>query len=121
MRLRRAIAVPALLLVLGACGDDPADTAAAESADGSSSDAVTSDLPACDSVWVDGEKLPEGYSGCFDGTEEIGADKRSCSFGKPIVTFDDRFYAVPGAVVNEVEGSLEDDEAFQSALASCTG
>lgn len=118
----RLLAIPALLLALSACGtetDEPDAAAPASSAPVSSS--PTSDLPLCEEIWVADQNLPAKYDGCFDGSVEVPADARECSIGKPIVTYADEFYAVPGKVVNHEEEGLDASEAYQSALSSCTG
>lgn len=124
----RWLAVPALVLVtLTGCGSetdegDARATAPAETPTSESAAEPSSDLPACDEVWVDGATLPARYAGCVDADGvEVAAESRECSIGKPLVTYGDAFYAVPGRVVNEVAGSLDEDPAYQSALASCTG
>ena len=118
----RLLVLPALLLALSACGSETEDPeVSAGATDSPTSSAPASDLPACEEVWVDGQDLPGRYNGCFDGSTEVPADSRECSFGKPLVTYADEFYAVPGKVVNEVEEGLEASEVYQSALASCTG
>ena len=45
-------------------------------------------------------------------------DRIRCSFGLVIVTYDDRFYAVPGDQINESE-SLENDRDFTRTVNSC--
>ncbi len=48
------------------------------------------------------------------------SQSRSCSFGRPLVTYADRFYAVPTGVIHETDGPLKQDRGYRSALASCT-
>ncbi len=117
MRLRLLAAVPLLLLPLTACGDDTADSAGGAASDTPSS----ADPNACTSIWVAGSLLPEGYTGCTDNGAQVAAKKRNCSFGKPLVTYGDAFYAVPGGKINQVSGTLGDDEGYQASLAACTG
>lgn len=116
MDLRLIAVLPLLLLPLAACGEATEDEPSA-----GSTAASPTGLPACEDVWVDGETLPEDYAGCFDGTADVTAQQRSCSIGQPLVTYDDMFYAMAGARINEVAGGLEADEGYQSALMSCTG
>ena len=118
----RVILVPVLLLVLAACGSETEEPTTGDApSTATSSSGPASDLPACDEVWVDGQKLPGGYEGCFDGSTEVAPDRRECSFGKPLVTYADEYYAVPGKVVNHVPEGLDSSDAYQSALAACTG
>lgn len=119
--LHRLVALPALLLALSACGEQSDEPAATAEPTQKASSAPSSDLPACDEVWVGGQDLPGKYRGCFDGSAEVPADGRECSFGKPLVTYADEYYALPGEVVNHVEEGLDSNEAYQSALAACTG
>ncbi len=126
----RAVAGVALSLVLGAalvgCGDDAADPGqAADPAPTTTSVGPdetpappSSSLPACADVWVAGQDLPKPYAGCdADGTE-VPAEENDCSFGVPIVTYGETFYAVPGAIVNEVP-DLATSKQFSRALKNC--
>lgn len=123
--LHRLVALPALLLALTACGEQSDEPGAAADPTGATTSATTtapsSELPACDEVWVAGQDLPGKYRGCFDGSADVPADRRECSFGKPLVTYADEYYALPGRVVNHVEEGLDSSEVYQSALAGCTG
>lgn len=109
-------------MTLTACGgsdegaaEDPAtNTAADDSADAGSS----AGEPACSDVWIDGEELPQGYSGCTDDGEMVKADKTNCSSGQVLVIYADRFYAVLGGPVNETDG-LAQDEDYRQAELSC--
>lgn len=137
--LRLLAAALVCAAAVSACGDDastaddpsgtPTSEAGSPSASSSESgSASTTDEPVpsatavtgppCADVWVAGATLPRDYRGCdLDGTWQR-ADKKPCSFGKPIVVFGERFYAVPGKVVNDVE-DLASSEQYQSALAAC--
>ena len=125
---RRPVVLVALLLGslggLSACGDDTSTTA--DDSSPSASESTTEpagdhpDWPACDEVWVADADLPANYAGCLDGDTEVKAEKHPCSFGLPIVSYDDRFYAVTGKQINEVD-SLETDNGFQQALSNCSG
>jgi hypothetical protein len=106
---------------MSACGeetspesaDDPSQSATEPAAD-------LPDWPTCEEVWVADADLPADYKGCIDGDAAVKAEKQPCSFGLPIVSYDDRFYAVTGHKINEVE-SLETDEGFQQAVTNCSG
>jgi hypothetical protein len=138
-----ALAVPVALL--SACGSDDggatepeASTSASDTPSESPSESATdtpteaptetptetadptADWPACDSVWADGARLPHGYKGCKKGDTAVKADSRGCSFGRPLVTYADRFYGVPSGIIHETMFSLKKDAGYRSALASCT-
>ncbi len=148
-RLLAALALPLALTGLAACGDDgdsatePSGASAGESAgDPASSDSPepgptddasesastepsetadpAADWPECGATWADEQKLPRGYRGCREGDQAVKAESRYCSFGRPLVTYDDRFWAVPTGVIHEASGSLEKDPAYRSDLKSCT-
>ncbi len=143
MRTRLVIAALAIpVALLSACGSDDggdatdpeASTGASQTPSESASDTPTdapteeptetedptADWPACDSVWSDGAKLPPGYRGCKEGDTAVKAESRGCSFGRPLVTYADRFYGVPSGVIHETAGPLKKDPGYRSALASCT-
>ena len=125
------------LLTLAGCGDDDGSTAADPGSETSSSESATPSEtpapsetttpeppagPACDEVWVDGAKLPGGYQQCFDADgKKMKMDGRYCEFGKPLITYADSFWAVPGGPVHEVEAALLDDPDYAKALAQCSG
>lgn len=125
MNLRRAlIALVVPILLLAGCGDnsdaesasDPTPTESAVTETTKSADR----LPDCADVWQDGETMPAGYRGCLDGDTKVARESRYCEFGKPLLTYADRFYAVPRGTIHEVRGSLEKDRGYRRALASCT-
>jgi hypothetical protein len=142
MRTRLVIAALAVpLALLSACGDDDGDDAtdAEETTEASSPSDDPSETseptdpteptetadrsatwPDCGKVWRDGATLPRGYDGCRNGDQAIEADARSCSFVRPLVIFDGRFYAVPSGTIHETAGPLKKDRGYRSALASCT-
>jgi hypothetical protein len=136
-RLRVLSSALVCVAALSACGDDegssaadPASTSGASATptetptptptptEPTPSASVVPSGPACDEIWVADATLPGDYRGCVASGAWVKADKKPCSFGKPIVTFDDRFYAVPGKVVNDV-GNLRTSERYQRALAAC--
>lgn len=143
MRFRLVLAALALpVALLSACGDDDGDDAAdpgspsagtSDSPSASASETPTepteeptetedpsADWPRCATVWRDGSRLPRGYRGCREGDTAVKADSRGCSFGRPLVIYADRFYAVPSGVIHETPGPLAKDRGYRSALASCT-
>ncbi len=138
-RLVVAAVVP--LVLLAGCGEDTgADPVASDTSSGSpsaleseglsesasasvteseSADAATS--PACEEVWVDEQKLPGTYKGCYDGEQMIKPDGRYCEFGKKLFTHDDRFYSVKGGTIHEAQEPFRTDPGYQDTLAKCSG
>ena len=121
----------AVLLALTSCGGDGSEVAvdpvASQSGSPTTSQAdspprseADRTLPACSDVWVDGRKLPGGYRGCVEGETVVKADRQICSLGIPLVTYDGRFYAMAGNVVNDV-GRLAGNGQYRKALDNCTG
>ena len=49
-----------------------------------------------------------GYQGCKEGDTAVKADSRGCSFGRPLVTYADRFYGVPSGVIHETAGPAQE-------------
>lgn len=140
-RVRGLLGAAACLAVLAACGEDTgtgsdpsAEDATASAGSPSDSPTASSETsatpgptgssaaggPTCEEVWVDGATLPEGYRGCSRDGAWQEAERTPCSFGVPIVTFDGRYYAVPGKVVNDV-GDLDSSKDYQRAVNSCQG
>ncbi|MGZ8745221.1 MAG: hypothetical protein ACXWXO_20080 [Nocardioides sp.] len=128
MRTRGFLAAIVLPLALGACGgddstdtaDDPAPTtSAASSPSESPSDRPKS--PQCVDLWIAGAQLPRVYDGCFEDTERVKPGGRYCEFGKPLVTYDDRFYAVRGGRIAEASKPFAQDADYQDVLAKCSG
>ncbi len=120
----------ALLLagaLLAGCGDD--STTAADGAGGASpspeqesSSAPAQTLePQCGEVWIAGETLPSGYRSCYDGETEVEPESRPCSFGKPLLTHEGRFWSVRGGRIAETgEADLLDDQRYRRVLRLCT-
>ena len=130
MRLRLlagAATLPVVLLATACGGEDAPATADDPAPSASSSEAAPepepSGLPDCATVWVAGQDLPRPYRGCVEGSgadaSVIGPDSVFCSFGRPLVTHDGRFWALPGAEVHEVSGPLERDRDYLAARRSC--
>jgi hypothetical protein len=135
----------ASVLLLGGCGDDTASDPSASEGSGSTtspSGAVETsapaepspstspieptestqglpDWPACDDVWVKDKTLPGRYRGCLQGTIAVKALQEYCEFGKRMVLYNDRFWAVRGGKVNDADGPLKDSKDFLDDLASC--
>lgn len=124
------------LALLSACGDDSASStatdpggsestsaSATETASASESVTPTSEPkePQCDDVWQEGNKLPGGYDGCYDGDRRVKPDGRYCEIGKPLFTYKDNWYATPGGPINHTDGPLAKDADYQSAVKACGG
>jgi hypothetical protein len=130
---RSARSLLGVIVLLGAvslagCGSESStgeDGSAAESTSNASSSPSASEAssvpegPACDAVWQDGATLPGRYRGCRQDDTYVKADKRYCEFGKPLITFEDHFYAVRAGRIHETASSLEGDRGYKSAMASC--
>ncbi len=125
MRTRLLLAALALPLALAtACGDDSSDTAAdvaPTTPAASTSAGDTARSPQCTDIWQDGAKLPGGYDGCYESAKRVKPDGRYCEFGKPLVTYDQTFYAVPGGTIREAQQPFVDDPGYQDVLRKCSG
>jgi hypothetical protein len=128
--------------LLSGCGSDDGDGAAvasdsaSPSASASASDSASTDptpeteepsatapppsWPACADAWVAGADLPAPYDGCAKGATAVPADSTHCSMGALLVTYDGRFWAVPGHVISEANGPLNRDPDYRQARATCT-
>lgn len=116
--------VAVLGLALTGCGDQEGGAGGAtdDTSTSSSASPDATDAPACTEVWKAGKKLPQGYDGCAGEQGTLAADEPMlCSSGQKIFTYDDRYYAVPGAKVIDVHGSLLDSAKFRRAQRTCTG
>ena len=124
------------LALLSACGDDsgssaadPAETTSTSTASPSDTPASSEptaeptseapDWPACDAIWVEGQKIPGGYKGCLDGSDQVRADNLSCSSGQRIVRYADRFYGVAGGKIYETTGPLDKDKGYLKMVRTC--
>lgn len=79
------------------------------------------DWPACAEVWVADATLPGGYQGCLTDGTPVRAKNQYCEFGKKLVTYADRFWAVRGGKVNDAVGPLKDSADYAADLESCKG
>ncbi|GGO77719.1 hypothetical protein [Nocardioides deserti] len=140
-RSRTAALIAPLVLsagLLAGCGGDGGDEVASDraatssasseatpsgdaSATASSSPSAGAGGPDCAEVWVAGGTLPGGYQECYEDGERVKANGRYCEFGKPLITYGDRFWAVPGGRIGESRGALLDDAAYEDALRKCSG
>ena len=128
-------ALALVVVALAGCGGDDPDGTATDPA-GATSSATASPTesaseapvesekpkePQCADVWVEGAKLPGNYQDCYEGDQRVKADGRYCEFGKPLITYDSSFWAVPGGIVHEVDGELLDDAKYRDSLHKCSG
>jgi hypothetical protein len=135
------VALVVLLGLLSACGGDsdssaadPAETATSTPTDATStptseptettSDETTAppdsaDWPACETVWVEGGKIPGQYRGCLEGDTAVAADNLSCSSGQRIVRYQDKFYGVAGGKIYQAAGPLEKDKQYLKMVSTC--
>ena len=96
----------------------PSGTDAPTDSDGSTEAAP--DGPACADVWTDGGSLPGSYRGCVDQDGElVEPDALACSSGQRIISFDDRYYSVPGGVIHMATASLRKDRDYRAAVLRC--
>jgi len=129
----KLVALVAAFLVassLSGCGSEdgtaaePTPTTSLPTASMSTSATETSEppvvLPVCADIWVSRAQLPAPYKGCLAGDETVKPKPIRCEYGLSIVTFDNRFYAAPGRVINDV-GNLRKSAQYQRALESCLG
>ena len=116
-----ALALP--LALVTACGDDSnTATDTSPTTPGATSTSNRPDpSPQCDTVWVAGKSLQGGYQGCYEGTKLVKASGRYCEFGKPLFTYDERFYAVPRGRIIEATKPFAQDARYQDTLAKCSG
>ncbi|MGI8646532.1 MAG: hypothetical protein ACR2JD_09475 [Nocardioides sp.] len=136
----RLVVLAFVLVALAGCGGDDGSTvtdpgsdpsttettteatpSASDSATASPSESATPKGPQCADMWVDEAKLPGGYQDCYDGDQRVKADGRYCEFGKKLITYDNRFWAVPAGPIHEVSGKLLDDVDYRDALMKCGG
>jgi len=127
-----AVAACVLTLTLSACGSSdnatdasadptlPTPTQSLPTPSNPPSSHVPPVLPACAEVWKADAKLPGRYVGCTKGATRVKAAVSRCESGQQIVTYDGRFYAVPGRRINDV-GDLETSADYQAAITSCLG
>lgn len=124
MRTRGFLVALALPLALAtACGEDSttvSDSTPTTTAPTSSSSAA-SPQPQCAAVWVAGKTLPRSYQDCYEGSQRVKASGRYCEFGKPLITYDERFYAVPHGRIIEAKKPFAQDARYQDTLAKCSG
>lgn len=114
MRTRLAVIAVLALTATGCSGDDNGETAE-EGQDAPA--AATSDYPACEDIWVEGETLPDDYEGCDnDGAIEVAATIECDSGVGTFVTYQDEFHALLGGEITEAPSSSEE---YAAAYEEC--
>ena len=79
------------------------------------------DWPACETVWVEGGKIPTRYQGCLEGNNAVAADNLSCSSGQRIVRYQEKFFGVAGGTIYEAMGPLEKDKQYLKMVGTLPG
>jgi hypothetical protein len=82
--------------------------------------AAPASWPTCVEVWSEGAMLPKPYAGCSLDGAAVPADSLHCSMGALLVTYDDRFWGVPGHEISRADGKLQQDADFRKTRATCT-
>ncbi|MDN5894970.1 MAG: hypothetical protein L0H93_13215 [Nocardioides sp.] len=145
MSLRGVVLTLALpLLFVSACGEDtgnddatgvgestspsqsaPSESAPSQSAPSESAPPSPSPGPPpaearkCAKTWRDEATLPKPYVGCWAGKEFVAPDSQMCGFVKPLITYDDAYWAVPGGTIHKAAKGLDADPAFTADLKGC--
>lgn len=120
-------AVLAAVLGLAGCGEEPADDAAPGASPSTTSAAPsepgaapTGLWPACEEVWVDGQRFPLEYVGCTEDGKKVRARPLVCESGQYLFTRGKDMWAVAGAVVQHTEGPYGEDPLYRKAHRACT-
>ncbi|HNJ77750.1 MAG TPA: hypothetical protein PKX56_00230 [Marmoricola sp.] len=131
-----ALAATLLLVTTGCSTSSPDASSKKEATDSSSPTAVQSDqasvapessaptnalnLPECDSVWVTGQVLPEDFQGCAVAGVFVEPEIMYCESGQSLATYQNRYYAALGQVINEVP-NVRKSPVWRKMLRTCTG
>lgn len=78
-------------------------------------------LPACHTVWVEGERLPSHYKGCLKNGKKDDSLIINCSIGNRLATYGDAYYAVPGGPIFKAQPTRNKDKNWQMVYNTCTG
>lgn len=127
------VLVPVLLvLALTGCGADPIPAPGKNGKSGSQGDGSSKAENAggvdsasyvrCSEVWKAGRTLPSSYQGCSDlATNSIAfPGGPTCKDGTQLLTFDDRFWALTGGRITQVQGGISTDQQYGEELTRCT-
>ena len=109
MALLRPLSAAVLTLValLGGCGSDEEPP-------------LSETLPACESLWVAGETIPDDYDGCRDdeGVLQVSEVKDCTANDERFTTYGARFYGLLGGKVHD-DGV--DSSAYSELYLACFG
>lgn len=120
------------LVALAGCGEETAEPEATRAtpsatasttpgAEPSGSASADPDAPSCDEVWVEGARIPRGYTGCNSPSGFVAKDALSCSSGQYLARHDDRWFGVLGGKVRVAKSTLDDDDRYRASVAKCRG
>lgn len=76
--------------------------------------------PDCQKLWHAGHHIPANYRGCSLNGVAVHAQLWGCSFGRPMTTYQNRYYGVVGAIVIDAHGPLEKSKRYRHNYALCT-
>lgn len=111
----RTIAAVAVAVALAGCGAEDGST------DASTDPETTAPQgPPCTEIWIEGEDLPKGYSGCLD--EEGTLLKPTiveCSSGQRVVTHEDSWWALRGHRIGHAPDGLKESKEYRRMLRGC--
>lgn len=85
---------------------------------------TASDAPLCDSVWSEGDVLPEDYRNCMvePGAEAAQGNAIECADGRALASWEE-YWAFAGEPVQRFQDGFEDDPngdpPFQAATDEC--
>lgn len=77
-------------------------------------------LPECATVWVAGQVLPEDYQGCTENGQFVEPDIMYCESGQTLATYQNRYYAALGQVINEAP-NVHKTKIWRKMQRTCTG
>lgn len=77
-------------------------------------------LPECATVWVTGQVLPEDYQGCTENGQFVEPDIMYCESGQSLATYQNRYYAALGQVINEAP-NVHKTKIWRKMQRTCTG
>jgi hypothetical protein len=87
--------------------------------DESSSPTNEWNLPECSTVWITGQVLPEEFMGCAENGQFVEPDIMYCESGQSLATYQNRYYAALGQVINEVP-NVRKSRVWRKMLRACT-
>lgn len=87
--------------------------------DESSSPTNSLNLPECSTVWVTGQVLSEEFMGCAENGQFVEPDIMYCESGQTLATYQNRYYAALGQVINEVP-NVRKSRVWRKMVRTCT-